>query len=118
MAGGGRYTPAASGALYLEHYLDRPVEVVLSAAVGERVARERVVEVGNLAAASAGFGAAVPRSPHPGRLGYVWAVFTATREVRGTFRALRLRRRACSPRPPGACPTAARVGSYYAHEPA
>ena len=114
------YTPAASGALYLEHYLDRPVEVVLSAAVGERVPRERIVEVGNLASAARGFGGrflpALRRTLVD--LGYAWAVFTATREVRGILEHFAFDARVLAPAAPGALPDGgAGWGTYYAHEP-
>jgi hypothetical protein len=114
------YTPAASGALYLEHYLDRPVEVVLSAAVGERVPREGVVEVGNLASAARGFGGrflpALRRTLVD--LGYVWAVFTATREVRGILEHFAFDARVLAPATPAALPDGGTGwGTYYAHEP-
>ena len=106
------YTPAASGALYLEHYLDRPVEVVLSAAVGERVPRERVVEVGNLASAARGFGGrflpALRRTlvdlGYAGRCSPRRAKCAASSSTSPSTRA-------SSPRPPRApCPTAAPDG--------
>jgi hypothetical protein len=114
------YTPAAAGALFLEHYLDQPVEVALSSAVGRRVPRERIVEVGNLASAARGFGGrflpALRR--HLVGLDYGWAVFTATREVRSilqhfAFDALALAPAAASRLPDGG----AGWGTYYAHEP-
>ena len=114
------YTPAAAGALYLEHYLDRPVDAVLSRALGERVPRERIVEVGNLAASPAGCGRrflpALGR--HLASLDYRWAVFTATREVRHllerlAFPALELGPAARERLPDGG----AAWGTYYAHQP-
>lgn len=45
------YTAAGSKSLFLEQYLDAPVEALLAAASGRPVARERIAEVGNLAAA-------------------------------------------------------------------
>ncbi len=41
--------PAADSSLYLERYLDTPVETALSAATGSTVRRDQIVEVGNLA---------------------------------------------------------------------
>ena len=45
---------AAEQGLFLERYLDEPVESVIARRTGERVEREGVVEVGNLAAHGAG----------------------------------------------------------------
>ena len=114
------YTPAASRSLFLEQYLDRPVEAVLAGALGERVPRERIVEVGNLAAAPAGCGRrflpALGR--HLTALDYRWAVFTATRELRHllerlAFPALELGPAARERLPDGG----AAWGTYYAHQP-
>ena len=46
--------PAAQGPLFLEHYLDEPLETVVSRIAGRAIGREQLVEVGNLAALSAG----------------------------------------------------------------
>lgn len=45
---------AATQALFLEHYLDEPIEDLIAARVGTSVERADVVEVGNLAARGAG----------------------------------------------------------------
>ena len=45
---------AAEQGLFLERYLDEPVESVIARRTGERVEREGIVEVGNLAAHGAG----------------------------------------------------------------
>jgi hypothetical protein len=114
------YTPAASGALFLEHYLERPVEVVLSDAVGRRVPRERIVEVGNLASAARGFGGRfLPElRRYLAGLGYGWAVFTATREVRGILQHFAFDARALAPAAARCLPDGgAGWGTYYAHEP-
>lgn len=114
------YTPAASGPLYLEHYLDRPVEEVLSSAMGERVPRGHIIEVGNLAAANKGFGKTfVPLlARHLRELDYRWVVFTATREVRGLLERLSFEPRELAPAAPERLPDGgAGWGSYYAHEP-
>lgn len=46
--------PASSGALFLERYLDEPLEASVSRVAGYALARESMVEVGNLASLSAG----------------------------------------------------------------
>lgn len=70
--------------LFLEQYLDRPVEMVLSTALRKAVARGQIAEIGNLA--SAGCRQArylvsmLPR--HLMERGHTWVVFTATSLVR------------------------------------
>jgi len=87
------YAAAGAQALFLEQYLDRPIERVLSAALGRPIARPGIVEVGNLAAVSAGMARLIiPQlARHLHRLGYVWVVFTATRALRNSFSRLGLR---------------------------
>jgi hypothetical protein len=82
----------AAPRLYLETYLDAPVEHVLAAVTAQPVARRDLVEVGNLAGAAPGSGRAL--------LGLLaswlvarqipWAVFTATGPLRNTFLRMRV----------------------------
>jgi hypothetical protein len=114
------YTPAGSGALYLEHYLDRPVEAALAALTGRRVPRAGIVEVGNLVAASAGCGRSfLPAlGQHLAALEHRWVVFTATREVRNLLRRLAFPVHVLAPALPERLPDrGAAWGSYYAHDP-
>jgi hypothetical protein len=114
------YTGAASGALFLEQYLERPVEELLGAAAGRAVPRERIAEVGNLAAAAAGMGRAfIPAlGRHLHALGYRWVVFTATRGLRNAFRRLNLEPLLLAPALPMRLPDrGAAWGTYYAHDP-
>jgi hypothetical protein len=71
--------------LYLEQYLDRPVEQAIAAATGAAVRRTEVVEVGNLAGvncrAAVRMVAALPS--YLLSRDYRWIVFTATSAVRG-----------------------------------
>jgi hypothetical protein len=111
------YTPAAGRRLFLEHYLDAPVERLL-APYGVR--REAVVEVGHLAAASAGLGRSlIPLlARHLHRLGYGWVVFTATRELRNAFARLGLAPLELAAADPARLPDGgARWGRYYEHDP-
>ncbi len=48
------YRSAGEGPLFLERYLDRAIEDRVSAAIGTRVLRERIVEIGCLAALPSG----------------------------------------------------------------
>lgn len=113
------YTAAASGALFLEQYLERPVEELLASAAGKAVARDRIAEVGNLAGAAGTGRAFIPalgRYLH--ELGYRWVVFTATRGLRNAFRRLRLEPLLLAPALPARlADRGAAWGSYYAHHP-
>lgn len=69
--------------LFLEQYLDRPVESMLAERLGQPVARSEIVEVGNLASsgcrAAISMVALLPR--HLLSVGHHWIVFTATGTV-------------------------------------
>ncbi|HQN51047.1 MAG TPA: thermostable hemolysin [Phenylobacterium sp.] len=80
------FRTAAAGPLFLEQYLDAPVETALSAGFGD-VARSEVAEIGNLASESPGASLflflALARHLHG--LGCAYAVATATRQLRRGF---------------------------------
>ena len=114
------YTPAACGPLFLEQYLDAPVDEVLRRATGALIPRARIVEVGNLAAVAPGFARSFMPAfgCHLVEQNYQWAVFTATRQVRNVLARLCFKAHAL------ALATRARLadggtnwGSYYTHEP-
>jgi hypothetical protein len=114
------YSGAGDGPLFLEQYLEAPVEQVLSRALGRPVARDRVVEIGNLAAVRAG----IARVLIPGlaarlrREGFEVAVLTATRELRNAFQRLSLGPIVLAAADPARLRgAAAGWGSYYAHAP-
>jgi Thermostable hemolysin len=81
------YTPATDAPLFVEQYLNVPVEEALTARIGAPVARHQVVEAGNLAAV--GPGAArnmiVSLALLLHRLQLGWVVLTGTRTLRNTF---------------------------------
>ena len=81
---------AASSRLFLEQYLDVPIESRLAAEVHTPLARTGIVEVGNLAVAHAGGArwliAALTAYLAGG--GYRWAVFTAVPGLVNAFRRL------------------------------
>ncbi len=111
---------ASKGPLFLETYLDDPVHVHISSLAGQPVARERIVEVGNLASSSPGGGARmIPAlACHLDNLGYEWAVFTATRELIAIFTRLGLPPLALSIADPARLGPAARAwGRYYDSKP-
>ncbi|PXF30674.1 hypothetical protein WH50_13810 [Pokkaliibacter plantistimulans] len=78
--------------LFLEQYLDEPIEQALSAALQQPVRREDVVEVGNLATLVAGGGRwlilLITRQLH--HLGWRYVVFTGTPQLYNGFRRLGL----------------------------
>jgi hypothetical protein len=113
------YRPA-SEPLFLERYLDAPVEECLRAHTRSAPRRERVVEVGHLAAMRAGAGRRLMPllGRHLAAAGFEWVVSTATRELRHLLRRLGLSPVVLGQADPerlGA--DAAHWGTYYAHGP-
>lgn len=111
------YTPAEGRRLFLEQYLDAPVERLLA---GHGVRREKIAEVGHLAATSAGLGRTlIPLlARHLHRLGYGWVVFTATRELRNAFARLGLAPLELAAADPARLPDrGVHWGRYYEHDP-
>jgi hypothetical protein len=113
------YTPAGRSALFLEQYLDAPVEAALSRASGRRIERDWIAEVGNLAAAPGLVRELIPAlGAYLHQRGYRWVVFTATRELHNAFRRLRLEPLVLAPAQAARLPDGgAAWGSYYAHAP-
>jgi hypothetical protein len=114
------YAPADAQTLFLEQYLERPIEHAIAGALGRAVPRAGIVEVGNLAAVSAGMARAiVPQlARHLHRLGYSWVAFTATRGLRNTFRRLGLYPLPIATADPARLADGgANWGTYYDHDP-
>jgi len=84
------YCPAAVHKLFLETYLDEPIEVVLSRQYGTEIPRDSIVEVGNLADAYPGAGRAAitALTAFLSGMGYTWAVFTGVKKLRNGFERL------------------------------
>jgi hypothetical protein len=84
---------AADSRLFLESYLDRPIEDVLKARLGRQVRREEIIEVGNLSARYPGAArwliVALTALLH--EAGYRWVVFTGTAALRNGFHKVGLR---------------------------
>lgn len=85
----------AEGRLFLECYLDAPVEAVMSRSptlAGVTPNRERIVEVGNLAAVSAGGTRSliIALAAYLQGAAYDWVVFTAVPSLANSFRRLGL----------------------------
>ncbi|MDN4061259.1 thermostable hemolysin [Massilia sp. YIM B02769] len=87
------FSLAGAHPLFLEHYLDAPVEAEIGARLGHPVAREGVVEVGNLAALHPGAARAliVGTTTMLHELGLSYVTFTATTSLFNSFGRLQLR---------------------------
>lgn len=112
--------PAERGPLFLEQYVDRPIEQIIAQLKRTPTSRQSIVEIGNLA------------SRHQGSTillfislltliqltGFRWVVFTATQEVRRCIAKLGLELTPVCPADPnrfGGEPLT--WGSYYATQP-
>jgi hypothetical protein len=83
---------AALAPLFMEQYLDQPVEQVVSAHAGGPVARHRIVEVGNLVTDLGGARQMIISLTHYlHRHGFDWVVFTGVASLRAAFTQLGLR---------------------------
>lgn len=107
--------------LFLETYLDEPIEQTIENKAGIRLQREKIVEVGNLAAI------------YPGALrwlfvaltvklydeGYEWVVFTGTPALRNVLHKLELQAIEIGPARPERLATEERAcwGTYYDTQP-
>jgi hypothetical protein len=84
------YRCARGERLFLEQYLDEPVEHVIGRELGRPVSRSDVVEIGNLASVSpcASRTLFLALADHLQSLGCTFAVATATRQLRRSFKRL------------------------------
>ena len=84
---------ATDSRLFLESYLDRPVEEALRSRLGREVRRDEIVEVGNLSARYPGAARwlIVALTAFLHEQGYRWVVFTGTAALRNGFHRLGLR---------------------------
>jgi len=84
---------AGTGPLFAEQYLGMPAERAIGERFGQAIARDELVEVGNLALENPGDArwaiAATIQFLHAA--GYRWVVFTATRVLVNTFQRLGMR---------------------------
>lgn len=82
------FRPAAEEPLYLENYLDSPIELFLANVLRMPVLRSEVVEVGQFVVDDRASAAAMFRDLVPFLIerGHVWIAFTATRTIRCMLR--------------------------------
>jgi hypothetical protein len=114
------YTKAGRARLFAEQYLDVPVEEAISTRVGSPVSREQIVEVGNLAASSAGAARRVILSMTGllYELACTWVVFTSTRSLLNSFARLNIDTFALAKADPGRLPDHGESwGRYYETNP-
>lgn len=111
---------AGHAPLYLERYLEQPIEAAIAARTGSRISRSQVVEVGNFAASSSRVAATFMSflAPHFLDRGLTWITFTATDSIRRILASLGAR---CADLggADGAQTAGGpdRWGSYYSHDP-
>jgi len=115
------YKEAISGSLVVEQYLRQSVDYELSRKVGQRVNRDTIVEVGNLAEAGPGGGrdAIIALVSFLFGAGYQWAVVTAVPQLANGFRRLGLKYIELGEADPDKLSPEQRVvwGNYYDHKP-
>lgn len=113
--------PAAGQPLFLERYLDAPVEELLAPTYDAPVIRAGIVEVGHLSLARPGvsrhFIALLTRYLHD--RDFQWAVFTAVPLLHNAFRRLGIPLRSLAPALPLRLSPEERAawGTYYDHHP-
>jgi hypothetical protein len=80
------------GPLFVEQYLEVPADIAIAEVLGNTVAREQIVEVGNFGALTAGDSRELILNLtfclHSA--GFRWVLFTATRQLRNVFDRLHL----------------------------
>jgi hypothetical protein len=82
---------AALSPLFMERYLDEPVEARIARLSGHKVARDRIVEVGNLAARPGGARSMIAMlTRHLYALDFEWVTFTGVALLRSAFHRLGL----------------------------
>ena len=108
---------ASGEALFLETYLDQPVEIRLGDLTGSSIDRTRIVEIGNLAIARPGAARVLISllTEHLAVSGFEWTVFTAVPALRNNFAGLAIPLFELGPARPERLHPAARAawGRYY-----
>ncbi len=82
--------PAMDATLFLETYLDRPIENIIAEKTSRPIDRNRIIEVGSLASSHGGGARAliITLTAYLSGASYEWAVFTATPQVQNNFKKL------------------------------
>ncbi len=106
--------------LFLEHYLDAPVEEVLHAVAGRPLPRHQIVEMGNLAAVEPGHARYLFAAMTDLLLSwdFQWLCCTGVTGVRNLFRRLQMEPTVIAQALPQRVPDASRLwGNYYQKNP-
>ena len=114
------FGPAGAGEMFLEQYLEQPMEQVLAAALQRPVLRQGVMEVGNLAVSSAGGARSLitALTAYLRGAGHEWAVFTSGRGLQNSFSRMGIDLYALAPALPERLRDgAAHWGRYYDQHP-
>ena len=113
------YNLAEEGTLFLEQYLDVPLEQHVQQQLGLEIQRSDIAEVGNLAATHAGGARMLIElmTQHLHKEGRRWVAFTATRSLINSFKRLGLSPVILAPALPERVKNPAAWGSYYAQTP-
>ena len=114
------YRSAGDGRLFLEGYLRAPIETLLASHAERTPDRERIVEVGHLAASRAGEGRRLILllARHLAEQRFDWVVSTLTSELRHLFVRIGVAPLALGAADPAALgPGLGRWGTYYDHHP-
>jgi hypothetical protein len=113
--------PASTSQLFLEQYLDKPVELEIKNILHQSVSRDSIVEVGNLVASKTGASQIVflMLSALLFRAGYQWLVFSATSSLVHTFKKLDFKTQLIGMADPARLQMSNQDewGSYYESEP-
>lgn len=113
------YNLAEDGPLFLEQYLDVPIQQHVLNTLGFEIQRHEVAEVGNLAALQAG-GARLlieMMTKHLHAEGRRWVAFTATQSLINSFHRMGLSPVVLAPALPHRVKNAAAWGTYYQNHP-
>lgn len=114
------YRYASAAPLFLERYLDAPVEQLLFGASPSLSHRSSIVEVAHLASLKPGEGRHIMRllGQHLTQLGMQWVISTVTRELRHLFLRMGIAPLALGRADASRLGVGANDwGSYYAHDP-
>lgn len=123
---GGEYSaavglaPANGDRLFAEHYLDAPIEQIISEKTGVCVTRNHIMEIGNLVSTWKGSSLLlfIVIGEVMERLGYHYVLFTGTREVKALLARLRYSPTVLADADPNRLPDAGESwGSYYTNQP-
>lgn len=111
--------PASAGALFIEQYLLRPVEAAIADVTGRQVARNTVIEVGNLASEKGGSQQLfIVLTELLYQAGFNWVCFTATPHVTALLKRLGFAPEVLARADPACTADGGRSwGTYYDHHP-